>query len=93
MPTATAPLLRYDLRVVADSRPVLYLHSALAHRGEITVESTKRHMGLDVTLVTSAQTDDEGRELLKLLGMPFRRTEPVPAKTTAAATRGLSQIV
>ncbi len=51
---------------------------------EITVESTKRHMGLDVTLVTSANTDDEARELLKLLGMPFRRTEPVPAKTTAA---------
>jgi large subunit ribosomal protein L5 len=51
---------------------------------EITVESSKRHMGLDVTLVTSADTDDEGRELLRLLGMPFRRTDPVPAKTTAA---------
>lgn len=51
---------------------------------EITVESTKRHMGLDVTLVTSAQTDDEARELLKLLGMPFRRTEPAATKTTAA---------
>jgi large subunit ribosomal protein L5 len=51
---------------------------------EIAVESSKRHMGLDVTLVTSAGTDDEGRELLKLLGMPFRRTEPAAAKTTAA---------
>jgi large subunit ribosomal protein L5 len=51
---------------------------------EITVESTKRHMGLDVTLVTTAETDDEGRELLKLLGMPFRRSETAPAKTTAA---------
>ncbi len=42
---------------------------------EITVESAKRQMGLDITLVTSAHTDDEARELLKLLGMPFRRTE------------------
>ncbi len=42
---------------------------------EITVESAKRHMGLDITLVTSATNDEEARELLKLLGMPFRRTE------------------
>jgi len=48
---------------------------------EITVESAKRHMGLDITLVTSATTDDEARELLKLLGMPFRRTEQAAAKT------------
>jgi large subunit ribosomal protein L5 len=51
---------------------------------EIAVESSKRQMGLDVTLVTSAGTDDEGRELLKLLGMPFRRIEPAAVKTTAA---------
>jgi large subunit ribosomal protein L5 len=49
---------------------------------EIVVESNKRSMGLDVTLVTTALTDDEGRELLKLLGMPFRRSEA--AKSTAA---------
>jgi large subunit ribosomal protein L5 len=48
---------------------------------EITVESAKRHMGLDITLVTSAPTDDEARELLKLLGMPFRRTEQAAAKS------------
>lgn len=42
---------------------------------EITVENIKKHMGLDITIVTTAQTDDEGRELLKLLGMPFRRPE------------------
>jgi len=51
---------------------------------EIIVENNKRQMGLDVTFVTTAETDDEARELLKLLGMPFRRTEQVPAKTTAA---------
>lgn len=51
---------------------------------EIVVENNKRQMGLDVTLVTTAKTDEEGRELLKLLGMPFRRIEPVAAKTNAA---------
>jgi large subunit ribosomal protein L5 len=43
---------------------------------EITVENVKKHMGLDITIVTTANTDEEGRELLKLLGMPFRRIEP-----------------
>lgn len=52
---------------------------------EITVENNKRQMGLDITLVTSAQTDDEARELLKLLGMPFRRTEPAAATKSTAA--------
>jgi large subunit ribosomal protein L5 len=50
---------------------------------EITVENVKKHMGLDLTFVTSAQTDDEGRELLKLLGMPFRRTESSTAPKAA----------
>jgi large subunit ribosomal protein L5 len=48
---------------------------------EIVVENNKRQMGLDITIVTSAQTDDEGRELLKLVGMPFRRTDPAVAKS------------
>jgi large subunit ribosomal protein L5 len=42
---------------------------------EITVENVKKTMGLDVTIVTTAHTDEEGRELLRLLGMPFRRSE------------------
>jgi large subunit ribosomal protein L5 len=49
---------------------------------EITIENVKKSMGLDITIVTTAETDDEGRELLKLLGMPFRRTES--AKSNAA---------
>lgn len=51
---------------------------------EITVENVKKQMGLDITIVTTAQTDDEGRELLKLLGMPFRRVEGAAPKATAA---------
>lgn len=49
---------------------------------EISVENVKKSMGLDITIVTTANTDDEGRELLRLLGMPFRRSEA--AKTQAA---------
>jgi large subunit ribosomal protein L5 len=51
---------------------------------EIVVENNKRQMGLDITFVTSADSDDEAREFLKLMGMPFRRIEPVAAKPTAA---------
>jgi large subunit ribosomal protein L5 len=51
---------------------------------EITVENVKKHMGLDLTIVTTAQTDDEGRELLRLLGMPFRRIETSTAPKVAA---------
>jgi large subunit ribosomal protein L5 len=42
---------------------------------EITVENVKKTMGLDITIVTTANSDDEGRELLRLIGMPFRRSE------------------
>ena len=52
---------------------------------EITVENVKKTMGLDITIVTSAETDDEGRDLLRLLGMPFRRTEAAPAPKPHAA--------
>ncbi len=46
---------------------------------EISVENVKRALGFDITIVTTANTDDEGRELLSLLGMPFRRPEPAQA--------------
>lgn len=52
---------------------------------EITVENVKKTMGLDITIVTTADTDEEGRELLKLLGMPFRRIEQHTAPKTNAA--------
>jgi large subunit ribosomal protein L5 len=40
---------------------------------EISVDSIKRQSGLEMTFVTSAQSDEEGYELLDLLGMPFRK--------------------
>ena len=40
------------------------------------MENVKKNMGLDITMVTTAENDDAGRELLRLLGLPFRRSEP-----------------
>lgn len=39
---------------------------------EIDYDDVNDTRGLNVTVVTTAPTDEEGRELLKLLGMPFR---------------------
>jgi len=38
---------------------------------EIDLEKIKRQQGMDVTIVTSAMTDHEALDLLKLMGMPF----------------------
>jgi large subunit ribosomal protein L5 len=40
---------------------------------EIEFDKIDKIRGLEVSIVTSARTDEEGRELLKLLGMPFRK--------------------
>jgi large subunit ribosomal protein L5 len=42
---------------------------------EIDYDKIDRARGLEVSLVTSAKTDEEGRRLLALLGMPFARAE------------------
>lgn len=39
---------------------------------EIDFDSIDKVRGMEITIVTSAQTDEEGRRLLKLLGMPFQ---------------------
>lgn len=38
---------------------------------EISIEKVNRISGMDITIVTSANTDEESFELLKALGMPF----------------------
>ncbi len=40
---------------------------------EIDYDKIDKIKGLNITIVTTAQTDDEARELLALLGMPFRK--------------------
>jgi large subunit ribosomal protein L5 len=41
---------------------------------EINPDSIDRPRGMDITVVTTAPTDDEGRALLKQLGFPFRES-------------------
>ena len=39
---------------------------------EINYDKIDKVKGLNITIVTTSKTDEEGRALLKLLGMPFR---------------------
>jgi large subunit ribosomal protein L5 len=41
---------------------------------EINPDQVDRQRGMDVTVVTTAPTDDEGRALLRRLGFPFRES-------------------
>ena len=41
---------------------------------EINPDQVDRQRGMDVTLVTTATNDDEGRALLRLLGFPFKES-------------------
>jgi large subunit ribosomal protein L5 len=40
---------------------------------EIDYDSIDKIRGMEVTIVTTAKTDEEARRLLQLFGMPFRR--------------------
>jgi large subunit ribosomal protein L5 len=42
---------------------------------ELNPDKFTRVQGMNITLVTSAESDDEARELLEMIGMPFRRVE------------------
>jgi large subunit ribosomal protein L5 len=43
---------------------------------EIAYDSIDKLRGMEISIVTTAKTDEEGRRLLELLGMPFRQ-QPV----------------
>jgi large subunit ribosomal protein L5 len=45
---------------------------------EIDQDKIDRVRGFDITVVTTAKNDDEGRALLKALGFPFRTAENTP---------------
>ncbi|MBQ4292536.1 MAG: 50S ribosomal protein L5 [Muribaculaceae bacterium] len=40
---------------------------------EINIDSITQMMGMNITFVTTANTDEEGFELLKLFGLPFKK--------------------
>jgi len=48
---------------------------------ELNPDKFTRPQGMNITIVTSARTDDEARDLLEMFGMPFKQ----PAKKTDAA--------
>jgi large subunit ribosomal protein L5 len=52
---------------------------------EINVERQRVNTGMDICIVTTANTDGEGTELLKLLGMPFRKHSSDSNSEQAAA--------
>jgi large subunit ribosomal protein L5 len=39
---------------------------------EVDYDKIDKIKGLNISIVTTAQTDDEGRQLLSLMGMPFK---------------------
>ena len=39
---------------------------------EVELDKVKRNLGFDISIVTTAETDDAARALLKQMGMPFR---------------------
>src|SRR6478609_6746950 len=48
---------------------------------EVELDKIKRNIGFDVTIVTTARTDEEAKSLLSEMGMPFtdRARKPAPA--------------
>jgi len=51
---------------------------------EIDFDKIEKVKGMNITFVTSAKTNDEGRMLLHKLGMPFRGMDKVTASETAS---------
>jgi large subunit ribosomal protein L5 len=55
---------------------------------EINYDQVDKTRGLEVSIVTTARTDQEGRRLLELLGMPFQREDrPAPAALVTGRRR------
>src|SRR3974390_1274448 len=52
---------------------------------EIELDKIKRQQGMDITIVTSARTNEEALDLLKLMGMPFAEAKQPEAKKAKAA--------
>jgi large subunit ribosomal protein L5 len=53
---------------------------------EVSAEGTNATIGMDVCINTSALSDEEGRELLRLFGVPFRKSS-AEVEAEAAAER------
>ena len=49
---------------------------------EIEYDKVEKIRGMNIAIVTTAKTDDEARQLLKLMGMPFRKLKNRRTKDT-----------
>jgi large subunit ribosomal protein L5 len=54
---------------------------------EINYDQIDKARGLEVSIITTARTDQEARRLLELLGMPFQREGDTAGPAAAAARR------
>src|ERR1022692_53751 len=53
---------------------------------EVELDKIKRNIGFDVTIVTTARTNEEAKSLLSEMGMPFSdRAKKAPAQTASVA--------
>ena len=52
---------------------------------EVSAEGTSATIGMDISFVTSAATDEEGTEVLRLFGMPFRKSSSDTEESTGEA--------
>ena len=55
---------------------------------EIDQDKIDRVRGMDITFVTTARTDEEGRALLKALGFPFKAVDDPKTKKKSGPQRG-----
>ena len=60
---------------------------------EVDYDAIDEVRGLDVTITTSAASDEEGYELLRLLGMPFRTDNGASAATAEPAEQPEAEAV
>ncbi len=47
---------------------------------EVEFDKIKKTQGMDVTIVTTSQSDAEAKRLLELMGLPFIKKQPKPAR-------------
>jgi large subunit ribosomal protein L5 len=60
---------------------------------EIELDKIKRNQGMDITIVTTAPTDGEAMDLLKMMGLPFAepKVEHKPAEHATAEDAAVEQ--
>ncbi|MBF6589028.1 MAG: 50S ribosomal protein L5 [Ktedonobacterales bacterium] len=58
---------------------------------EVDYDKIDKVRGMEITIVTTARTDEEGRRLLTLIGMPFRQHAAAATGTARGTARGAAR--